>query len=49
VGSAVKILKGGAILIGIYLGLAYATNGGKLLISGKDAAVPIIKVFQGRG
>lgn len=48
-GTGLKLAKGGAILIGVYLVLAYATNGGKLLISGSQAAVPIVKVFQGRG
>lgn len=43
-----KIVKYGAVLIGIYLGVAYATGAGKLLQGSTSAGVGIIKAFQGR-
>lgn len=38
----------GAGLILVYLGLSHATEGGKLLLAGRDSGVGIIKAFQGR-
>jgi len=38
----------GAVLIGTYLALAYATSGGKLIASGTSGAATVVKAFQGR-
>lgn len=43
-----KALLYGAILIGTYLAVSNATGGGKILSSGADGSVKIIKAFQGR-
>ena len=37
-----------AILVGTYLVLSYATNGGKLISAGSNAYVAGVKVLQGR-
>jgi hypothetical protein len=38
----------GTALIFTFLALAHATDGGKLLLAGRDTGVGIIKAFQGR-
>jgi hypothetical protein len=43
-----QFLVGTGLLIALYLGLAYATNGGKLLGSGASAYVSGVRVLQGR-
>jgi hypothetical protein len=45
---AQKIIKYSFVTIGVYLGLYYGTNGGKLLSGGKDFTVGVVKAFQGR-
>ena len=37
-----------AVLIGTYLAVAHASNGGKLLASGADGVSRVVKTFQGR-
>jgi len=44
-----KVLKYGAVLIGVYLGVYYYTGAGKLLSGGSSAAGNIITDFQGAG
>lgn len=41
-------IKYGAILIGVYLAVNYATGSGQLLNSGQTGAVNVVKAFQGR-
>lgn len=43
-----QALTYGAILIGVYLALAYATQGGRLLTSGGGAISQVAKTLQGR-
>lgn len=43
-----KIVKYGAVLIGIYLGVAYATGAGKLLQGGTGFVTGTVRAFQGR-
>ena len=46
-GRRILVISGS--LIALYLVIANATDGGKLLVAGgRDFAVPIIKAFQGR-
>lgn len=44
-----KTLFYGTMLIGTYLALAYATEGGRLLTSAAGATSTVVKTFQGRG
>jgi len=41
-------LKYGAVLIGTYLALAWATNGGRLLSAGENFVVGTTRALQGR-
>lgn len=41
-------LKYGALLIALYLGVAYSTGSGRLLREGSGGASSVIKAFQGR-
>lgn len=43
-----RALKYGAVLIGMYLGVAYASGAGKLLTGGRDLVVGTTKALQGR-
>jgi hypothetical protein len=43
-----QTFKYGAILIGAYLALHWATNGGKLITTGAKGAVSVAKALQGR-
>lgn len=43
-----KVIKYGAVLIGIYLVVSYATGAGKLLTSGSSAAGTLVQRLQGR-
>lgn len=43
-----KALTYGAILTGVYLGLAHATAGGQLIGSGASAIRTVATTFQGR-
>jgi len=43
-----KALLYGAVLIGIYLGVAHATGAGNLLTAGGKAGTGLVKAFQGR-
>ncbi|GAA4699794.1 hypothetical protein [Phytohabitans rumicis] len=38
----------GAALIGIYLAVSHATQGGRLLTAGGGAVSTVVKTFQGR-
>ena len=38
----------GAVLIGTYLAVYYATGAGRLLSTGGQATVGVIRAFQGR-
>lgn len=42
-------LKYGAVLIGMYLAVAYATGSGELLTKGAQGTTQVIKAFQARG
>jgi hypothetical protein len=44
-----KVIKYTFITIGVYLGVAYATGGGKLIKAGSAGGVGLIKALQGRG
>jgi hypothetical protein len=43
------VLKYSAVLIAIYLGVAYSTGSGTLINSGTSFATSVVKAFQGRG
>lgn len=43
-----KVVKWGAVLIGLYLGVYYATGAGNLISSGSAGAATVVKAFQGR-
>jgi hypothetical protein len=43
-----KALKYGAVLIGAYLGIFYATKAGQLVTSSTNGGVKLVKAFQGR-
>lgn len=45
---AKRFLFYGALLIGAYLGLSHATEGGKLLTAGQTFLSGTVKTFQGR-
>ena len=42
------VLRYSAILIGVYLGVYYATGAGTLLDKGSQGAGNVIRAFQGR-
>lgn len=41
-------LKYSALLIGLYLGVAYSTGSGRLIKEGSAGAANLVKAFQGR-
>ncbi len=41
-------LRYGALLIGLYLGVAYATGSGQLITDSTQGATGLVKAFQGR-
>lgn len=43
-----QALKYSAVLIALYLGVAYASGSGTLLREGSKGATGVIKAFQGR-
>lgn len=43
-----RILFYGAVLIGAYLALSRATEGGKLITAGRDFTTGVVRTFQGR-
>jgi hypothetical protein len=43
-----RIVFYGAVLIGVYLALARATGGGRLLSAGGSATSAVVRAFQGR-
>lgn len=43
-----QALKYGATLIGIYLGVAYASGAGTLISNGANGAATITRTLQGR-
>lgn len=43
-----QFLKYSAVLIALYLGVAYATGAGKLIKEGTGGTVGIVRAFQGR-
>jgi hypothetical protein len=43
-----KALKYGAVLIGIYLAVAYASGSGRILSTGSTGISNVVKAFQGR-
>jgi len=42
------VLVGTGMLIALYLGLSYATNGGKLIAAGTQGYVAGVRALQGR-
>jgi hypothetical protein len=46
---ASKILKYTAVLIGVYIGVAYATNAGTLIKAVGGTYTSSVKTLQGRG
>lgn len=46
--GARQALKYGAGLIGLYLGVVYATGAGKLIKSSTDGTGTVVRAFQGR-
>lgn len=47
-GTVRKIVVGSGVLIGLYLALAHATDGGRLLSAGSSAANSYVRTLQGR-
>lgn len=43
-----KALTYGAVLIGVYLAVYYASGSGTVISTGTKGAVSVIKAFQGR-
>lgn len=43
-----QAFKYGAVLIGLYLGVYYATGAGKLIHTGAAGAVSVTEALQGR-
>lgn len=43
-----KVVKYGAVLIGIYLLVYYSTGSGQLISNGSTGAATVVKAFQGR-
>ena len=43
-----QVLKYGATLIGVYLGVAYASGAGQLISAGANGAATVTKTLQGR-
>jgi hypothetical protein len=41
-------LKYGAVLIGMYLAVAYATGSGNLLTNAADGTAKVVRAFQAR-
>lgn len=43
-----NVVKYSAVLIGIYLGVYYATGSGQLVKNGSNGAIGFVKALQGR-
>lgn len=43
------VLKYSAVLIAVYLGVAYSTGSGALISNATNFATGVVKTFQGRG